>query len=515
VFAALLAVMLRRRKRAAWLVTFVLAALNAVAYWLTLTGQDYRERPVNWLSAALTSLVALLLWVARPVCRARGEHGNVPRGLAWLVFGGIVAVGLGTVLVHETDAVPTADWPDCLRYTLLRVFTLSTLVGLPDISVPGWVDLLVNLLSVALLLQVLRALFRSPLAHARLAPDDERQLRTLLRRFGREDSLGYFALRRDTSVSWSPDRAAAVLYRVVNGVALAGGDPVGDRSAWPAAIGGWLRTARGNAWVPAVAGASRDAAGVYERRGIRVLAFGDEAVARAGDFGLDDDRMRPLRETRLTLRDAGYSVVVRRRSEIAPGEADRLTRLADAWRRGAGDRGFTMSLARLGDRADGDCVLVECRDPRDRTCALLSLVPWDTTGLTLDLMRRELESPDTLFGYMLTELLLRARADAEPVSGIERIALNFTVLHAATHRGEGPGTGWVFASHRLIVRLLARRRGLTAAHRLTAELRPAWQPRFMLYERATELPRIALANAGADGLLTPRRLPRLAPDRPP
>ncbi len=515
VFAALLAVMLRRRKRAAWIVAFALAAVNTVGYWLAvLTGPAYRAHPVSWLSAGLTTLVAAALWIARPACRVRGEHGNGPRGLAWLVCGGAAAVGVGTVLVHATNTVRAAGWPDCLRYALLRVFTLADLIEPPDITVPGWVDLSINVLSVALLLQVLRAFFRSPLGRARLAPDDESRLRFLLRRFGAPDSVGYFALRRDSSVSWSPDRDAAVVYRVVNGVALASGDPVGDRSAWPAAIGGWLRTARGHAWVPAVAGASQEAAGVYERRGMRTLAFGDEAVARTGDFGLDGEPMRPLRETRQAMRAAGYSVVVRRQREIPGRESDRLVALADAWRRGAGDGGFAMSLARLGDRADAECVLVECRDPHDRTCALLSLVPWDRDGLSLDLMRREHESPEALFGYMLAELLLRARADAAPVGEVERVALNFTVLHAVTERGRGPGTGRVFVLHRQVVRLLARRRRLEVAYQTVSGLRPGWQPRFLLYERATELPRIALANADADGLFRARRLPRPDPGGP-
>ena len=511
VFTTLLAVMLRRRKRAAWIVAFGLAVVNTLAFCLTLVSlHTFRAHPVNWFSAALTTLVAAVLWVARPVCRVRGERGNTPLGLAWLVFGGITAVGLGTVLVHQADRVPTASWPHCLWYALLRVLTLSHAVELPDIEVPGWVDLTVNVLSLLLLLQVLRAFFRSPRGHTRLVPRDENRLRVLLGRFGGQDSLGYFGLRRDTSVSWSPDRDAAVLYRVVNGVALAGGDPVGDPDAWPSAIGVWLRTARAHAWVPAVTGAGREAAGVYERRGLKALAFGEEAVVGTAAFTLDGEAMRPLRGSRELLRAAGYRVVVRRQRDIPREESDRLVYLADAWRHGAGDRGFLLSLARLGDPADGECVLVECRDPNGRTCALLGLVPWQRSGLSLDLMRREPESSEELFGHMLAELLLRARADAEPVEAVDRVALNVTALETAGPDG-GTGTGWLFRLHRAVVRLRARGRRPDAARAFAAACRSGRQPRFLLYERATELPRIALADAGADGLLTPRRLPRLAP----
>ncbi len=39
---------------------------------------------------------------------------------------------------------------------------------------------------------------------ARLSADDEARMRALLTKHGQLDSLGYFALRRDKSVIWSP-----------------------------------------------------------------------------------------------------------------------------------------------------------------------------------------------------------------------------------------------------------------------------------------------------------------------
>ena len=76
------------------------------------------------------------------------------------------------------------------------------------------------------------------------------------------DSLAYFALRRDKSVVWSPTGKAAVSYRVVSGVCLASGDPLGrpgglaggDRRAAgpgrPARLGArrHRRAASGRAW---------------------------------------------------------------------------------------------------------------------------------------------------------------------------------------------------------------------------------------------------------------------------
>ncbi|MCZ4118903.1 phosphatidylglycerol lysyltransferase domain-containing protein [Streptomyces sp. H39-S7] len=519
--AFLLAVTLRRRKRASWIVAVTLVwgylALCALAIDLL---PEARTHPFNWISGGLTLLLALSLLVSRRAFNVRGERGNVALGMVSLLIGSVVAVGLGTVLVHATDEAPPASWRACLHYAVLRVLTVSSLFDLPEITVPGWTDLAVNLLSVTLMLMVLLAFFRSPRGRARLEPSDELRLRELLAEHGEHDPIGYFALRRDKSVSWSPDGRAAVLYRVVNGVALASGDPIGDRAQWPAAIDGWLADARRHAWIPAVTGTGGGAAAVYEQAGLKSLDFGDEAVVDVAEFagtylGMSEEgadgraALRPLREARGLIRDAGYTAVVRRHRDIPREEMAGLTHLADAWRRHPGERGFSVALGRLGDPADGDCVMVECRDPQGRTSALLSFVPWGRRGLCLDLMRRDRESGRALIDYLITELLLLARADAEPVRGVERISLNFAVFRSVFEEDGKAGAGPLLRLWRKVLRLLSRRWHLEARYRSYAAYLPQWRPRHLLYERSAELPRIAAATAMAEGFLTAPRLPRL------
>lgn len=137
----------------------------------------------------------------------------------------------------------------------LRLVTLSGIGEYADLAVPGWFDVLLNVLGAGLLLVAVRLLFRSPRGLVRLEPEDEERLRALLARHGERDSLGYLALRRDRAVCWSPSGKAAVLHRVVNGVTFATGDPIGDPEAWPQAIEVWRQQARQYAWIPAVLGA--------------------------------------------------------------------------------------------------------------------------------------------------------------------------------------------------------------------------------------------------------------------
>ncbi|MDH6110743.1 lysyl-tRNA synthetase class 2 [Kitasatospora sp. MAP12-15] len=504
-FAALLAVMLRRRKRAAWIVATTVVAAYATVFLIALTVlPEDRGHPFNWISAVLTALVLLALVFSRRAFHARGERGNAVLGLWTLVVGGIIVIGLGTLLVHAGTA-PQASWGECLKYTVLRLFTLSGLGDVtPTVRVTRLADLTINVLGAALFLLVLRVFFRSPIGRLHMQEADEQRLRALLERHGGRDSLGYFALRRDKSVCWSPSGKAAVLYRVVNGVALASGDPIGDPEAWPQAIEVWRETARTNAWVPAVTGASEQAGTVYERAGLKALEFGDEAIVEVDGFSLEGRSMRTLRQTYNRVRKAGYHAVLRRHRDIPEEELNALVHLADAWRHGRTERGFSMALGRLGDPTDGDCLMIECRDDNDRTCALLSFVPWGSHGLSLDLMRRDRESDNGLVEFMITELLTRAARGEQPVT---RVSLNFAMFRYVFEQGGKLGAGPVLRLWRGVLRFLSRWWQLESLYRANAKYQPAWEPRFLLYEKSSELPTIAVANGMAEGFLVRPRLP--------
>ncbi|WUH93403.1 phosphatidylglycerol lysyltransferase domain-containing protein [Streptomyces sp. NBC_00433] len=462
--ALVLSISLRRRKRAAWIVTTVLT----VAYTLTIATtiaavRESRGHPFNWASLGITLLFLTALLVSRPLFNVRGEPGNVALGLTSLLIGAVIAVGVGTLLVHATDEVPPRQWSASLRYAVVRVLTVSGLFDLPGITVPGWTDLAINILSVALMLVVLLAFFRAPRGRARLDPADERRLRALLRAYGRRDSLGYFALRRDKSVCWTPSRDAAILYRVVNGVALATGDPLGPRDAWPAAVANWLTHTHRHAWVAAVTNAGPDAVEAYEAAGFHGFASGEEAVVDVASFTADGTAL--IGAHRLVA-DAGYTTAHRRQAAIDADEFRRLGQLADAWRRHPAERRFAAALGRLGDPADGDYLLAECRDPNGRTCALLGFVPWGRDGLTLDLLRYDRDSGRAPVDHLLTDLLLTAAgATASPLTGVTRLSLNITSTHPHPpwHPPTPPYTP--YAPHR--------------------------HPRYLLYERRLDLPRVA------------------------
>ena len=207
---------------------------------------SYRRHPFNYFSAGLTALFVLMLLVGRKEFVAKGDRSNIGLAVGVGVGSTAFSVALGTALVTWTNTVSGSAPRDRLGYTIARMVTLEPPERAQElIAVPRTVDVTINVLSALTLMLVLYACFRAPRGREWLNGEDEQRLRSLLAKHGDRDSLGYFALRRDKTVMWSASGKAAVVYRVVGGVTLASGDPIGDLEAWPGAIEPWLERSPG------------------------------------------------------------------------------------------------------------------------------------------------------------------------------------------------------------------------------------------------------------------------------
>ncbi|MGW1082461.1 phosphatidylglycerol lysyltransferase domain-containing protein [Kitasatospora sp. NPDC002522] len=501
-----LAVAMRRRKRAAWIFNVGLAGLTFLGYVLLMAfGDRFAAHPWNYFSIALTGLFLLALLVSRKEFTSKGDRSN-PKTAVAAALGGLVLGGLvGSLLVQLTNEISGASFGSRFSYAVHRMITVTPSDRVADVvSVPTWVNAAINVMGALLFLAVLYVTFRSPRGEELQSDEDERRLRELLDKQGERDSLGYFALRRDKAVIFSPSAKAAVAYRVVGGVTLASGDPIGDPEAWPGAIDAWLAEAREHAWVPAVMGASEEAGVIYARHGLDALELGDEAIVELDEFSLDGRAMRVVRQAYNRVKRAGYTVRIRRHEDIPEYEMAELVAKADHWRDGATERGFSMALGRLGDPGDGRCVMLECFDGEDELRALLSFVPWGAHGLSLDLMRRDRDSENGLMEFMVIELLQRAK-EVE----LERVSLNFAMFRSVFERGSRLGAGPVLRLWRSVLGFFSRWWQIESLYRANAKYRPIWEPRYLLFEKSSEIPRIGIASARAEGFITVPSMPAL------
>ncbi|SPF04450.1 phosphatidylglycerol lysyltransferase domain-containing protein [Streptomyces sp. MA5143a] len=507
VLLLLLAHGLRRRKRRAWRAAVVLLPAGAIAQF------TYRHSVVG-------VLVSLALLV--PLLRHRDEFRALPdptsrwRALAnFMLMGtGSILLGLLVVSAHAQHMVGDPSLADRLEHVIYGLFGFEGPVVYAGNT--SWtVAYSLGALGLLTAVTTIYLAFRPEHPAARLTSDDESRLRALLARHGGRDSLGHFALRRDKAVVFSPSGKAAVTYRVVSGVMLASGDPIGDVEAWPGAIERFMDEAKAHSWTPAVMGCSETGAEVWTREtGLDALELGDEAVVDVADFSLAGRAMRNVRQMVKRIERLGYETRVRRVRDLGEAELDRVRRAAEDWRGTDTERGFSMALGRIGDPDDGDCLIAtahkadETPGPYGDLKAVLHFVPWGPDGASLDLMRRDRSADPGM-----NELLIVAALEAAPRLGVQRVSLNFAMFRAALARGEKIGAGPVLRAWRGLLVFLSRWFQIESLYKFNAKFRPRWEPRFVVYATSRDLPRIGLAAMQAEGFVS-LALPRVLRRRP-
>lgn len=492
VFLFLLAAALAACKKVAWWIVVTYLALLILVDVLIIAGGDY------WIggpSMAISVAALGILIAARAEFYAASRPGALWRALLVLGLGLLAAVLLGWGLVALfPGTLPKGQWLDwAAKEVFGGLFSDREFDGRP----PRPLSFLCGLFGALALLNAAATLFRSQRLTAALHGDEEPRIRALLGAYGRHDSLGYFATRRDKAVVFAPNGKAGVTYRVEAGVCLASGDPVGDPAAWTPAVDAWLAVARRYGWQPAVMGASEEGATAYARSGLSALQLGDEAILHVAHFDLDGRDMRVTRQAVNRVRRAGATTLIRRHSALTDEEMQHIVDRADTWRDTETERGFSMALDRLGDPADGDCLLVEAFDDQGTLIALLSFVPWGKDGISLDLMRRDRAAPNGIMEFMVAQLCAAA-----PGLGVRRISLNFAVFRSAFEEGGRIGAGPVLKLWRRLLLFFSRWWQLEALYRSNVKYGPEWYPRFLCYQDAGSLARVSLASGIAEGFVS-------------
>jgi lysyl-tRNA synthetase class 2 len=484
----LLAHALRRRKRRAWRAAVVLLAFSVVLHTL-----KFEFIP---LVMSLAVLVALIVY--RDEFRALGDPRTRWRAVRTFFVLATASFVVGVIMLFVLRRHVVGGPPSLVTIVHEVLFDLVGLNGpltfFPD-RINDLNDFVLSALGLMTALTTIYLALRAPEPRPELTDGDEAAMRSLLQRS--PDSLGYFNLRRDKSVVWSESGKAAIAYRVVSGVMLASGDPLGDPEAWPGAIASFLVEAELHAWTPAVIGCSERAGVIWCREsGFTALELGDEAVVDVAEFSLEGRPMRNVRQMVKRIERAGYTTEVMRAGVISEGERRRALVDADAWRGTETERGFSMALGRLVDPVDPDCVFAVARQDGVMR-AFLQFVPWGEDGMSLDLMRR-----DRTADAGVNELLIVDALKLCPELGVNRVSLNFAVFRSTLERGERLGAGPLLRGWRRVLLFASRWFQIESLYRFNAKFQPTWVPRFIVYPATRDLPRIAVAALEAEAFLT-------------
>ena len=478
---------LARRKRRAWQVAAVLLC--------GLVALHVQHR--FGYGAAVTSLVAVALLARRADFDAPGDPDAHPR-IALHALGFAVAIAMYGVVTLWINRV-MVDQPFTVAFALEE--TARAAIGLNAVgsaNVSGqfgeWFPISVLMLT-GVGAAVLLFEWLAPWRYRHAQEARERQLTTDLVKAWGVDTLAPFVLRGDKSYFFDADEQAFLAYKVVGGVAIVSGDPVGPPDRFSDLIGSFIDFAHRRGWRLAILGVSERALDLYSKHGLHALYHGDEAVIDTKAFSLEGRAIRKVRQSVHRLERSGYTASAVRPSEIDSSLQHELEEVARAWRGAQPERGFVMALDTLSRLDDEHALFVVGRGPDGSAAGFLHFaVCARGSALSLSSMPRLRATPNGFNEWLVCEAVAWARAN-----GFARVSLNFAPFAALL----APEVE-LSALQRLERRALLRLKGRFQLDNLLLFNRkffPHWQRRFVVYERRLDLPRVGIAALAAEAYL--------------
>jgi len=478
---------LARRRHRAWRVATALAAASAVLHVL---------HGLN--SGTLASTVVLVLLVARRDAfdgPGEPETRRVALSRAAIVLGAIACFGTTALWLNRM----VADQPFGTRFALDEIAAGALglrLGGSPHLSgsFGDWFPLALALLSAFGVIWVLAALV-APWRHRVRQEARERELACgLVRAFG-TDTLAPFALRSDKSYFFGADERSFLAYRVVHGVAIVSGDPIGSERDLPGLVAAFVAHARRRGWRIAVLGASEARLGLYRVHGLNALYHGDEAIVDTAAFSLDGRPIRKVRQSVHRLEAAGFTASVLRPGEAGPELRAELEAIAERWRGTQPERGFVMALDALFALGDDDALFAIGFDAEGRPAGFLHYaIAGAGRSLSLSSMPRLRSVPNGFNEWLICASIAWARDH-----GFERVSLNFSPF-AQLLAPEAELTALQGVQRRALLALKGRFQ-LDNLLLFNSKFFPQWERRFVVYEHRRDLPRVGIAALAAEAYL--------------
>jgi lysyl-tRNA synthetase, class II len=477
---------LARGSRRGWEVAAVLLAALLVLN----VGRRFDE------GAVVTAVAVIALLARRRDFRAPGDPQRRRRVLVHAGTGvlAVVAYGIATLWLNRLMADQAWSPGFALRITARAIAGLS-FRGADHLSEPvaDWFPLSAFILAwgaVAFVLTEWLAPWRYRLHQA---VEDRSLARSLVATWG-ADTLAPFALRTDKSYFFSDDRSALLAYRVVGGVAIVAGDPIGPERASLDLVRRFLDFAHERGWRVAVLGASERCVAMYRALGLRALYHGDEAVVDVAAFSLEGRAIRKVRQSTHRLAAAGYTAAVLRPSEIDDRLRAQLEEIAREWRGEQPERGFVMALDALFHLSDDDSLFVIGFDATGAPAGFLHFgVSAAGSALSLSSMPRRRGAVNGLTEWLICETVAWSKQN-----GFARVSLNFAPFAALFTREDLSLPQRVF---RGVLHRLKRWFQLDNLLHFNRKFMPEWQPRFVVVERIRDLPRVGVAALAAESYL--------------
>jgi lysyl-tRNA synthetase class 2 len=479
---------LSRGKRRAWAIATVLFAVAAVVHLVH--GPD----PITVVLSA--AMLVALIWF-RDDFRAQGDPGSVQQAILFvpLYLVGVFLFTWITLFAERAHVSPGLSFGGIFETAYKGMIGLDGPYAYGREVFADFFEISLILLGVAGLLIFLYLLLRTFVQADPPSPDRRRHAEEIVRQWG-DDTLDYFALRRDKNYFFSADGKSLIAYLYVRGTAMVAADPIGPPGDEARTLDEFLSFCAERGWRVAFFAVREADADLYRVRGMHTIYLGDEAILHCDEFSLDGAGMKAVRAAVKHV-EKGHQFELIAETEASAELIAELNEISEEWREGAPERGFTMELGEDVEGKQADFVLAIAREKQGgRVAGFLRFVPvyGEQPGYSLDLMRRR---PDSTNG--MTEYLIAEAALALGARGFKRLSLNFAAWGRLLDSAEDAGLSGRL--QRLMAKGLNPFFQIQSLRDFNQKFDPEWVPRSVVIDDVSDLPRLAMLYASVEGFL--------------
>jgi phosphatidylglycerol lysyltransferase len=292
---------------------------------------------------------------------------------------------------------------------------------------------------------------------------------------------------------FSADGSSVVAYRVIGGVALTTGDPVGPRESRGEAVDGFTRWCEEHGWVPCWYSVSDEFAETLSGTGAHRLQVAAETWLPLGDLSFTGRRWQDVRTALNRAAREGVRAEWVVWSEASTAMRAQVAELSEEWlaTKGLPEMGFT--LGGLDELADDAVRCLVAVDKNGRVQALTSWLPayqeGRPVGWTLDVMRRSRGARPGVVEFLIATAALSFQAE-----GSAWISLSGAPLALPPGTADG---GRLTRLLELAGRTMEPVYGFRSLLAFKAKFQPHYRPLWLIYPGTADLPRIARAVSNA------------------
>lgn len=246
----------------------------------------------------------------------------------------------------------------------------------------------------------------------------------------KDDPLAPFAMQTGKSYHFTADGAAALAYRTRLGIAVVGGDPIGDEARFPELVADFAAMCHTHGWRIAVVGCGERRLGLWNDaavigQSLRAVPIGRDVVVDIAGFDMVGRKFRNLRQAVKRSHNCGITTEIVDEQGLDSKLLAELTEVVRASSKGAhADRGFHMNLdGVLEGRFPGIRLIIA----RDAAGKVQGFHRYATAGggsdITLDVPWRRRGAPNGIDERLSIDMIMAGKEN-----GAHRLSLAFAAF---------------------------------------------------------------------------------------